>query len=83
MTPVSYTSLEDLKEIRKRNSSLGFLYFNEPHDVFDAEYTNLRHWEEIEQTSQEVQVRSKTQSTLKPWLAPLRAITDKGSPGTR
>ena len=66
MTPISCTSLEDLKEIRKRNSSLGFLYFNEPHDVFGAESMNLRHWEETKETSQEVQVRSKTQSTLKP-----------------
>ena len=66
MTPISCTSLEDLKEIRKRNSLLGFLYFNEPHDVFEAEYTNLRHWAEIEETSQEAQVRSKTQNTLKP-----------------
>ena len=60
MTPISCTSLEDLKEIRKRNSSLGFLYFNEPRDVFGAESVNLRHLEEIEQTFQEVQVRSKT-----------------------
>ena len=70
MTPISCTSLEDLKKIRKRNSSLSFLYFNEPHDVFHVESMNLRHSAEIEETSQEVQVRSINPKYLEALIGP-------------